>query len=154
MQNEAKARQLVAKLMFDLDSVRLCDQDLLNRLKEVSLVSDIAAEKLKSISDHSVAATDPEAAPDTTTNYDLFRIYVERYLRQRSDLHQKRYYILVRTLEPEAYGLPMQIFAYTRETGLIDFSNTQSSTLSHLIVMARIFGLNLFQNQLKTTVNK
>ena len=154
MQNEAKARQLVAKLMFDLDSVRLCDQDLLNRLKEVSLVSDIAAEKLKSISDHSVAATDPETAPDTTTNYDLFRIYVERYLRQRSDLHQKRYYILVRTLEPEAYGLPMQIFAYTRETGLIDFSNTQSSIFSHLIVMARIFGLNLFQNQLKTTANK
>ena len=147
MQNEARARQLVVKLLFDLDSVRLSDNDLLERLKDVSLVSDVAAEKLKSLDDKGADSMALQADTDDATNYDLFRVYVDRYLRQRSDLHQKRFYILVRTLEPENYGLPMQIFAYARETGMIEFSNTQSSIFSHLIVMARVFDLKFFQHQ-------
>ncbi|AXI42594.1 mechanosensitive ion channel family protein [Sulfitobacter sp. SK011] len=146
MQNEARARQLVAKVLFDIDSVRLCDQALLEKLKKASLMPDIVGPKLEALSEQGDAPKDQVIASDAATNYDLFRIYVDRYLRQRSDLHQKRYYILVRTLEPEIHGLPMQIFAYARETGMIEFSNIQSSILSHLIVVAREFDLKFFQH--------
>jgi len=145
MQNEARARQLVAKLLFDIDSVRLCDRDLLEKLKAASVLPDIIGPKLEAFSDQIDAPKDKVDASDSATNYDLFRIYVDRYLRQRSDLHQKRFYILVRTLEPDLHGLPMQIFAYSRETGMIDFSNMQSNIFSHLIVMARVFDLEFFQ---------
>lgn len=149
MQNEAKARQIVAKLMFDIDSVRLCDRDFLEILKEVALVSDLAVEKLESMGDSGAVEPNPQAAHELATNYDVFRVYADRYLRQRQDLHQKRYFILVRTLEPNRDGLPMQIFAYARETGMVAFSNTQSDIFSHLIVMARVFGLKFFQYRLE-----
>lgn len=150
MQNEARARQLVAKILFDLDSVRLCDRELLERLKQVPLVADVALEKLESLSEEGTDLTFLRADNDNCTNYDLFQMYVDRYLRKRPDLHQKRFYILVRTLEPSIHGLPMQIFAYARETGMIDFSNIQSSIFSHLVVMSRAFDLKLFQHQLET----
>ena len=150
MQNEARARQLVAKIRVDLDSVRLCDRELLERLKQVPLVADVALEKLESLNEEGTDLTFLHANNENCTNYDLFQMYVDRYLRKRPDLHQKRFYILVRTLEPSIHGLPMQIFAYARETGMIDFSNIQSSIFSHLIVMSRAFDLKLFQHQLET----
>ena len=104
MQNEARARQLVAKILFDLDSVRLCDRELLERLKQVPLVADVALEKLESLSEEGTDLTFLRADNDNCTNYDLFQMYVDRYLRKRSDLHQKRFYILVRTLEPSIYA--------------------------------------------------
>lgn len=149
MQNDARARQLVAKISFDLDSVKLCDPEMLEKLREVSLVSDVVTAKLGVDDNASIAEISKMDGNELLTNYDLYRLYVDRYLRQRSDLHQKRYFILVRTLEPQMFGLPMQIFAYSRETGMIEFSNIQSSIFSHLVVMARAFDLEFFQRDLE-----
>lgn len=147
MQNEARARQLVLKLHFDVDSIRLCDRPLLEALKDLPAVADLAEATLLAVGDPDRPPASPRAAATGQTNYDLYRAYVDRYLRDRPDLHQKRFYILVRTLAPEIHGLPIQIFAYARETGMINFSNTQSEILAHLIIMARVFDLKLFQSQ-------
>lgn len=143
--SEARARQIVAKFMFDIKTIRLCDAELLERLGTVTFISDEVAEKLVVLGETEASGAGPQVAVKVATNYELFCLYVDRYLRTREDLHQRRYYILVRTLEPTNHGLPMQLFAFTRETGMVEFSNIQSSIFSHIIVMADIFDLKLFQ---------
>jgi miniconductance mechanosensitive channel len=145
MQKDARARRIQEKLLIDIESIRLCDRPLLEKLGKIDLISDLVAEKMEALGELDDPSGDPRCAASVSTNYELFRTYVDRYLRSRDDLHQKQNFILVRTLAPTRHGLPLDIFAFTRQTGLIEFSNVQTSIFNHLMVMAALFDLRHYQ---------
>jgi miniconductance mechanosensitive channel len=152
MQKEARARRIQEKLLIDTESVRTCDRPLLEKLAQIDLISDVVANKLEFLGELEDPSANPRCVASVSTNYELFRTYVDRYLRTRDDLHQKQNFILVRTLAPTHQGLPLDIFAFTRQTGLIDFSNTQTSIFNHLIAMLALFDLRLYQTHQGTTM--
>jgi len=145
VQKEARARRIQDNLLIDLETIRTCDRELLERLQKVELVADLASENLERLSGFDDPENDPNCAAAVLTNFEIFRIYIDRYLRSRDDIHQKQNFILVRALAPDRHGIPIDIFAFTRETDLIGFSNIQTSVLSHLIGVIRVFDLKFFQ---------
>jgi len=146
---ETKARRLYETFSFDVESVRVCDRALLERLKDISLIADIVAEKIEALGESDDPGTDPQLAPVITTNFEIFSAYVERYLRSRQDVHQKRHFIMIRTTVPTNNGVPMEIFAFLREVSLIPFSNIQTSIFNHLLAMIGVFDLRLHQSLAK-----
>ncbi len=145
MQRDARARRIQEKLLIDIESIRLCDRPLLEKLGQIELISDLVADKLEALGELDDPSGDPRCAASVSTNYELFRTYVDSYLRSRDDLHQKQNFILVRTLAPTRHGLPLDIFAFTRQTDLVDFSNVQTSIFNHLVAMVALFDLRLYQ---------
>jgi miniconductance mechanosensitive channel len=145
MQRDARARRIQEKLLIDIESIRLCDRPLLEKLGQIELISDLVADKLEALGELNDPSGDPRCAASVSTNYELFRTYVDRYLRSRDDLHQKQNFILVRTLAPTRHGLPLDIFAFTRQTDLVDFSNVQTSIFNHLVAMVALFDLRFYQ---------
>jgi miniconductance mechanosensitive channel len=145
MQKDSRARRIQEKFLIDIETIKLCDRSLLEKLTKVELIADIVAEKLEVLSQYDVPSEDPQCVASVLTNCELFRVYVERYLRTRDDLHQKQNYIMVRTLAPTRHGLPLDIFAFTRKTGLVDFSSIQTSIFTHLVAMIGLFDLQLYQ---------
>ena len=145
MQRDARARRIQEKLLIDIETVRLCDRPLLEKLGQIELISDLVADKLEALGELDDPSGDPRCAASVSTNYELFRTYVDRYLRSRDDLHQKQNFILVRTLAPTRHGLPLDIFAFTRQTDLVDFSNVQTSIFNHLVAMVALFDLRFYQ---------
>lgn len=145
MQKEARARRIQEKLFVDVRSIRLCDPMLLDRLARIEMIADSVAESAGALQGIQEGVPTDHSSTAPLTNYDLFRIYVERYLRTRTDVHQRRNFILIRTLAPTPQGLPLDIFAFTRATDLMTFSKVQSSILQHLVAMVGVFDLQLFQ---------
>jgi miniconductance mechanosensitive channel len=145
MQVEARARRIQEKFLIDIETIRICDRPLLEKLSQIDLISDIVAEKLVILGDLDDPTVNAGCVASVSTNYELFKTYVERYLRTRDDVHQKQNYILIRTLAPTHYGLPLDIFAFTRITDLVGFSNIQTSIFNHLIAMIVLFDLRLYQ---------
>lgn len=145
MQKEHRARRIQEKLLIDLGSIRLCDQALLEKLRKVELIADVVSQRGEALGQAQDAQSDPQCAAAVLTNFELYRIYVDRYLRSLEDLHQKRNFILVRTLAPTRHGLPMDIFAFVRKTDLIGFSEVQTHIFGHLIAMAEFFDLRFYQ---------
>ena len=145
MQRDARARRIQETFMFDVTSVRLCDRQLLDRLKAVPLIEDIVAAKLETLGDHDGPGHDPELATQVATNFELFSVYLDRYLRTRKDLNTKQRFVLIRTLAPNQHGIPLDIFAFVRETDLIGFSNVQTKIFNHMLSMIGIFDLRLHQ---------
>lgn len=143
---DTRARRLYQTFSFDVRSVRVCDRALLERLKNVPLISDLVSEKIKALGESNDPAADPQLAPVITTNFEIFGTYVERYLRSRDDVHQKRHYIMIRTTAPTRNGIPMEIFAFLREVSLVPFSNIQTSIFNHLLAMIGVFDLRLHQS--------
>ena len=145
MQRDARARRIQETFMFDVTSVRLCDRQLLNRLQAVPLIEDLVVAKIEALGDHDGPGHDPELATQVATNFELFSVYLDRYLRTRKDLNTKQRFVLVRTLAPNQRGIPLDIFAFVRKTDLIGFSNVQTNIFNHMLSMIGLFDLRLHQ---------
>ncbi|MFT5730022.1 MAG: miniconductance mechanosensitive channel [Desulforhopalus sp.] len=145
MQVEARARRIQEKFLIDIETIRICDRPLLEKLSQIELISDLVAEKLEILGDLVDPTVNAGCVASVSTNYELFKTYVERYLQTRDDVHQKQNFILIRTLAPTHHGLPLDIFAFTRETDLVGFSNIQTSIFDHFIAMIVLFDLRLYQ---------
>jgi miniconductance mechanosensitive channel len=149
MQEEARARRIQEKFLIDIETIRICDRLLLEKLSQIDLISDLVADKLETLAEIDDPTVDAGCVASISTNYELFKTYVERYLRTRDDVHQKQNFILVRTLAPTHHGLPLDIFAFTRETDLVGFSNIQTSIFNHFIAMIVLFDLRLYQTHME-----
>jgi len=149
MQRDARARRIQETFLFDVTSVRLCDRELLDRLKAVTLIEDLVAAKIEALGDNDNPGYDPELATEVATNFELFTVYLDRYLRTRKDLNTKQRFVLIRTLAPTAHGIPLDIFAFVRQTDLIGFSNVQTSIFNHMLAMIGLFDLRLHQTAME-----
>lgn len=145
MQRDARARRIQETFMFDVTSVRLCDRKLLDRLKAVPLLEDLVAAKLEALGEHDSPGYNHELATEAGTNFELFAVYLDRYLRTRKDLNTKQRFVLIRTLAPNQHGIPLDIFAFVRKTDLIGFSNVQTNIFNHILSMIGLFDLRLHQ---------
>jgi miniconductance mechanosensitive channel len=145
MQRDARARRIQETFMFDVTSVRLCDRELLDRLKVVRFIEDLVASKIEALGGRDGPGHDPDLASTVATNFELFAAYVDGYLRSRKDLNTKQRFVLIRTLAPTDRGIPLDIFAFVRKTDLIGFSNVQTSIFNHLLAMIGLFDLRLHQ---------
>jgi miniconductance mechanosensitive channel len=53
---------------------------------------------------------------------------------------------MVRQLQPTPDGIPLQIYAFTRDKAWVVHENVQSDIMDHLIAVAPRFGLRIYQH--------
>lgn len=78
------------------------------------------------------------------TNLGCFRAYVQAYVEGHPGINAELFWA-VRQLDPEPTGIPIQIYAYTRDTGFVAHHEVQGDIFDHLIAILPEFGLRLFQ---------
>ncbi len=79
-----------------------------------------------------------------STNAGIFRGYVHRYLKNHPHIN-KNMYSMARQLQPGAYGLPVEIYAFCRETEWPAYESVQAQIIEHILSIAPRFGLRIFQ---------
>ena len=78
------------------------------------------------------------------TNAGVFRAYAEMYLR-RHPLIRKDMLVMVRTLEPNGNGLPIQFYCFTTTTEWVEYESIQSEIMEHFASVMPLFELYPFQ---------
>jgi miniconductance mechanosensitive channel len=78
------------------------------------------------------------------TNLGLFRMYTESFLKNHPMIEEKQT-LIIRHKEPEGNGLPLQIYAYSKNNSWIPFENLQSEIIEHLLAVLNEFELKVFQ---------
>ena len=127
--NEAGCRRIKRVLYIDLSTIKFCDEELAQRLKTSSLVTDILDfTKYKIL--------------QTSTNLGIFRRYLEKYLSQRPDIH-KNMTLLVHELEAtnNGKGLPFEIYSFTKSTEWETYERTQAHIFEHIYAILILFDL-------------
>ena len=84
-------------------------------------------------------------AENATSNLAVFRYYVEYYLKNHTQIHQDGFLSFVRQLEPSSYGLPLEIYAFTKATDIVNYELIQTEIFEHLLAILPEFGLKAFQ---------
>jgi small-conductance mechanosensitive channel len=79
-----------------------------------------------------------------TTNVQMYRVYIERYLRNNPEVNQSLDLIITQK-EVTPYGLPIEVYFFLNDKSWASYEKKQSDIFDHLMTMAAEFGLKLYQ---------
>lgn len=125
---ESGGRRVDKRIWLDLDTVRFTTaQELDNLRKDIPLLAGYV----------------PESG-SVPTNSQLYRVYIERYLRSQPVVNQELDLIIAQK-EPTERGLPIRVYFFSRIKSWREYEVIQSDIFDHLLAMAPRFGLKLYQ---------
>ena len=124
---ESGGRRVDKMIHLDAKSIRFCTKEMVNEIvQDIPLMSGY------------------EISGDLPTNSQLYRVYIERYLRSHPIVNQTLDLIIAQR-EPAQFGVPVEVYFFLTDKVWNEFENIQSDIFDHLLAMAPKFGLNLYQ---------
>ena len=146
--SESGGRRIKRSLFIDMNSIRLCTEELLEKFTHFELLKDYIEQKTKEVADHNKSNSINTAElinGRRLTNVGTFRAYIEAYLRNNSKIHPEMTF-LIRQLEPTSRGLPIQIYVFTNDTDWVRYEGIQADIFDHLLAIIPEFRLKVFQS--------
>ena len=126
---ESGGRRADKCIYIDLNSLMVCTEEMITKIR-----TDLPL----------MARNNEDNATEILTNIQLYRLYIERYLRNNPDVNQSLD-IIVTQQEATAYGLPIRVYFFTRDKAWDVYEKKQSDIFDHLMTIAPDFGLKLYQ---------
>ena len=133
--SESGGRRIKRAILIDVNSVRFLGDDEIRELCRRERLRVYIGRKLD----------EPPEAPQPT-NLELFRAYVEGYLRAHPKTH-KEMTLMVRQLAPGPHGAPIEIYCFSNDTEWLGYEAFQSQIFEHLFGILPEFGLRAFQER-------
>lgn len=125
---ETGGRRIKRSINIDIDTIKFCDQELLERLGKETLLADFIKAK----------------ANEKLTNISLFRAYIENYLRNHPKIHLGLTF-LIRKLQPTQFGLPVELYIFTNDTNWVNYEKIQADIFDYVFASLHMFDLKAFQ---------
>ena len=79
------------------------------------------------------------------TNIGTFRAYVVAYLSHHPMINMEMTF-LVRQLAPTQYGLPIEIYVFSKDKVWANYEGIQSDIFDHILAVVPEFDLRVYQN--------
>jgi miniconductance mechanosensitive channel len=145
---EAGGRRIKRPIYFDQNSIKFCDNAMMDKFESIQLLSDYIKQKKEELaqynSEHHLE-DNHQIHRRRLTNIGTFRIYAEKYIKHHPKINQNLTQ-MVRQLEPGPNGLPMEIYCFTNDTVWQNYEAIQGDIFDHLLAVVQEFELNIFQN--------
>ena len=123
-------RRIARYVEIDINTVKFASPELLAKVGKVALMEEW------------VASLAPENGP--LTNLELLRVYIEKYMEAQPWLKKDMLH-MVRHLQSSDTGVPLQIYAFTNTTVWVEYERIQASLFEHIMSIAPLFELRIFQ---------
>ncbi len=167
-------RRVQRKVYFDFRSIRLVDEELKARLLEKHFATEDSFKPKESLQkmlakaevgnehqtemekdqnaglgnarqhEHQVLADLRNPAALAPTNLQLYRKYMEKYLRERPEVNTEMT-LMVRQLEATQCGLPMEFYFFVKDKIWVNYEHILAEIMEHAYALSAEFGLKIYQ---------
>ncbi|MBD9299634.1 MAG: mechanosensitive ion channel protein [Prevotella sp.] len=167
-------RRVQRKVYFDFRSIRLVDEELRARLLEKHFATEDSFKPKESLQkmlakaevgnehqtemekdqnaglgnarqhEHQVLADLRNPAALAPTNLQLYRKYMEKYLRERPEVNTEMT-LMVRQLEATQCGLPMEFYFFVKDKVWVNYEHILAEVMEHAYALSAEFGLKIYQ---------
>ena len=125
---ESGGRRVNKNIYLDMTTLKFCTPEDLDAIrKNVPLMADYQP-----------------AEGEVPTNSQLYRIYIERYLRSLPVVNQDMD-LIISQKEATMYGVPIQVYFFSRNKVWREYERIQSDIFDHLLAIVGKFDLKLYQ---------
>ena len=139
-------RRIKRHIIIKASSIRfLEDQELIN-LKRIDLLSNYIDIRKTEVDNYNRShQIDKSIAINgrNLTNLGLFRKYITQYLQQYPGLN-KDMIMLCRQLQPTPYGVPLEVYAFSKDKRFENYEYIMSDIFDHIFASVPYFDLELF----------
>ncbi len=145
---DSGVRRMKRSISIDMSSVKFCTQEMLDKFRKVTILQeyiDRTEAELENYNNENNIDNSVFVNGRRQTNIGVFRAYLEEYLSHHPAVDNKSD-LLVRQLQPNASGIPIEIYAFTLETGFIRYEKVQSDIFDHILAIIPQFELRVFQS--------
>ncbi|WP_140178532.1 mechanosensitive ion channel family protein [Providencia stuartii] len=145
---ESGGRRIKRSVRLDTTSIHFLGQEEIASLEKANLLEPYMDNKISEISVFNSAIPEDKATPlnqRRLTNIGTFRAYVEAYMKSHPNIH-KGMTIMVRQLESDSNGLPIEIYAFTNTTAWVEYERIQSDIFDHIFSILPQFDLRVHQS--------
>ncbi|ELS03544.1 small-conductance mechanosensitive channel [Xenococcus sp. PCC 7305] len=146
---ESGGRRIKRAVYIDLNSIKFCDQEMLNRFSKMNYVSDYIEKKYQELTEYNIKTDITNNAvlkkDKWITNIGIFRAYIVAYLQAHPQISDTLTF-LVRQLQSTEHGLPIEIYVFSSDTRWVNYENIQADIFDHILSIVPEFELRVFQN--------
>ena len=132
---ESGGRRVDKTIKIDMSTLKFCTPEMIDCIRQqIPLMEKIELSDM-----------------DKLTNVQLYRQYIERYLRSHPIVNTKLD-LIISQKEPTEFGLPIEVYFFLTDKVWDEFERIQSDIFDHLLVTVKEFDLKLYQldNRLPT----
>ena len=123
---ESGGRRVDKMIYLDMKSIEVCTPDMVDDIrKNIPLMKGYKASEMP-------------------TNSQLYRVYIEKYLRSHPIVAQNLDLIIAQR-QPGQFGLPIEVYFFLTDKVWNEYETIQSDIFDHLIAMSSEFGLKMYQ---------
>jgi miniconductance mechanosensitive channel len=144
---ESGGRRIKRSLNIDIQSIRFCDQEMLDEFTKIRYIKrhiQIKLEKLQRFHSEQQIDTTDLVNSRRLTNIGTLRAYVRAYLENHPDINQDMT-LMVRQRPPTEHGLPLEIYCFCADKDWVNFEGVQSDIFDHLLAILPAFKLRAYQ---------
>ncbi|MBP5643141.1 MAG: mechanosensitive ion channel, partial [Bacteroidales bacterium] len=153
--SEAGGRRISRSIIIDLDTVKFCTPEMLEKYKQFQLVKDYIDTKEKEIEEFNKQNnidTSNLVNGRRQTNLGIFRAYLTAYIKQNPNLNHNLT-MLVRQKDPTEFGVPMQIYCFSAKTDWLSYEAIQNDIFDHVYAVVNQFDLKVYQRPSSYSIN-
>ncbi|HTM64062.1 MAG TPA: mechanosensitive ion channel domain-containing protein [Gammaproteobacteria bacterium] len=152
--SESGGRRIKRNITIDINSIKFCDAECVSRLSKLLLLQPLLEKYLKNDNRNVDQDALKLLGADTRglTNLTLYRLYLNAYLAAHPAINTKMSF-LIRELQDQNYGVPLEIYIFTKTTDWVEYEAIQSDIIEYMYSVLPLFELQAFQtiSELKTT---
>jgi miniconductance mechanosensitive channel len=145
---DSGVRRMKRSISIDMSSVKFCSQEMLDKFRRITILQeyiDRTEAELENYNKENAIDNSVFVNGRRQTNIGVFRAYLEEYLAHHQMVDNSSD-LLVRQLQPNSSGIPIEIYAFTLETAFIRYEKVQSDIFDHILAIIPQFDLRVFQS--------
>jgi miniconductance mechanosensitive channel len=139
-------RRIKRHIIIKANSIRFLEEQELLDLKKIQLLSTYIDARKTEIDNYNLGnKIDKSLAINgrNLTNLGLFRKYITQYLHQYPGLNRDML-MLCRQLQPTPYGVPLEIYAFSKDKRFENYEYIMADIFDHIIASVSYFDLEIF----------
>jgi miniconductance mechanosensitive channel len=144
---KSDGRRIKRHILIKSKSVRFINNDELDNLKKIQIISEYIDKKKIEIEKYNSAnKIDKNLSLNgrNLTNLGLFRKYITKYLENHQGLN-KDMLLVCRQLQSTAQGIPLEIYVFSNDKKWQNYEYIMSDIFDHIIASVSYFDLEIFE---------
>ena len=146
---ESGGRRIRRSINIDVHTIRYCTPEMLEKYKRYDLVKDYVTQREKEILKYNKdnhVDTSELINGRQQTNLGIYRAYIKAYIYHNPKLNND-ITTMVRQMQPTEFGVPLQIYTFSKIKEWISYEEVQSDLFDHIISAAEMFDLKIYQKR-------
>lgn len=140
-------RRIKRSVIIKASSIKFLSEEDITRFKKIQLISDYLEKRSEVINTHNTENNADKSVlinGRNLTNFGVFRKYLQNYMDNHSAIN-KDMTLMVRQLEQTAQGIPMEIYAFSKDQRWVNYEFIMGDIFDHVLASVSYFDLEVYE---------